>query len=127
MAVTIRLTRRGHKNHPFFRIGVYDNRTRRDGAAIENLGYYNPIASGAAKELELNEERTRYWLSVGATPSETVASFLRKANIAYSTSSARTARNRKRQAKRVASIKARGGDSTRRRNKKKAAKAQKAS
>jgi len=54
-----------------------DTRTRRDGRAIEELGFYDPVVA-ADKEatFTLNEERAKYWLSVGATPSETVASLL---------------------------------------------------
>jgi small subunit ribosomal protein S16 len=71
----------GRKNRPFYRIGAYDNRTRREGTPIEQLGTYDPINSDEAKQVSLDEERIRYWLSVGATPSETVASMIKKAGI----------------------------------------------
>ena len=99
MAVVIRLTRRGRKKLPFYRIGVFEASTRRDGASIENLGYYDPIAKGKAKQLELNEERVKHWLSVGAKPSDTVASFLRSLHIQYKDPVARRARQHKRQEK----------------------------
>ncbi len=81
MSVRIRLTRLGRRNRPFYRIGAFDNRTRRDGEMIEQLGHYDPLNKNEAEQVRLNEERIRYWLSVGAKPSETVASFLRKAKI----------------------------------------------
>ncbi|MEZ6195812.1 MAG: 30S ribosomal protein S16 [Planctomycetota bacterium] len=108
MATVIRLTRRGRMHAPFFRIGVFDSRTRRDGAPIENVGYYNPIARGEEVPLKLEIERLKYWLEVGATPSETVQSFLKKAGIAIETRTARTERNRRRSQKRLASEKKTG-------------------
>lgn len=108
MATVIRLTRRGRMNAPFYRIGVYDAQTRRDGAAIENLGFYNPLAVGEVKKLELDVERMKYWLGVGAQPSETVKSFLKENDIAWDPSKARHARNQKRSKKRVAAEKKTG-------------------
>jgi small subunit ribosomal protein S16 len=70
----------GRKNRPFYRIGAYDNRTRRDGVAIEYLGTYDPVSGDEAKVV-LKEERIKHWLSVGAKPSETVASMLKRAGI----------------------------------------------
>ena len=110
MATVIRLTRRGRMHAPFYRIGVFDSRQRRDGAAIETLGYYNPLARGPEKELELDSERMKYWLSVGARPSDTVRSFFRREdiNIEYSPAKARAARNKKRSKKRVTAEKTTG-------------------
>ena len=108
MATVIRLTRRGRMHAPFYRIGVFDSRTRRDGASIENLGFYNPLAEGEVPKLELNAERTRYWLSVGAKPSETVASFFAESEIEYNPAAVRTAKNKKRSAKRIAAEKKSG-------------------
>lgn len=79
--VKIRLQRTGRKNRPFYRIQVLDERTRRDGAAIEQLGWYDPVARDEAKQLNLNEERTKYWLSVGAQPSDTMRDILAKRNL----------------------------------------------
>ncbi len=108
MSTVIRLTRRGRMHAPFYRIGVFDSRTRRDGAAIENLGYYNPLAKGEVVRLELNTERAKYWLSVGAEPSETVASFLKEKEVEYNRSTARSAKNKKRSVKRIAAEKKSG-------------------
>lgn len=75
MAVRIRLARMGRTNRPFYRIGVFDARTRRDGRAIEYIGYYDPINAKAGTSVK--EDRARHWLSVGAQPTETVASIFR--------------------------------------------------
>ena len=77
MAVALRLKRFGRKNRPFFRICVMDTRKRRDGRALEELGHYDPLDPAPGKKFVLDEERARYWISVGARPSETVASLLR--------------------------------------------------
>ncbi len=82
MAVRIRMTRLGRKNRPYYRIVATDSHSPRDGAYIEALGHYDPIEKNEAKVLELNEERLKYWLSVGAQPSEVVASILRRRKIA---------------------------------------------
>lgn len=70
--VIIRLARGGSKKRPFYSINVCDSRCRRDGRFIERVGYYNPMASGQAVMLQLNEERLAYWQSQGAQLSETV-------------------------------------------------------
>lgn len=106
MAVVIRMSRRGRTNRNFFRIGVYDVRTRREGPAIENLGFYDPIAKGGAKPLELNLERVKYWLEQGAAPSETIASILRQLKVPYKKVKKTNERNRKRSSERVAKKKA---------------------
>ena len=77
MAVRIRMKRIGAKNTPAFRIVVTDARTPRDGKCIEELGTYLPLKKGNNFTLDL--ERANYWVSKGAQPSDTVASFLRKA------------------------------------------------
>ena len=64
------MTRMGRKKKPFYRIVVTDSRKRRDGGWIEVIGNYNPVS--ANKELNLDEERLNYWLSVGAQMSPTV-------------------------------------------------------
>jgi small subunit ribosomal protein S16 len=78
MAVRIRLKRIGARNKPAFRIVVADNRSPRDGRCIEELGSYLPQKKSDKFTLDL--ERARYWLSKGAQPSETVASFIKKAS-----------------------------------------------
>jgi len=70
--VTIRLARGGSKKRPFYNIVVTDSRNRRDGRFIERLGFYNPVASGNAESLRINQERLAYWQGVGAQVSETV-------------------------------------------------------
>ncbi len=77
MSVKIRMKRFGRKNRPYYRIVAIDTRNPRDGATIENLGTYHPLEKEDAKVLTLEEERVRYWLSVGAQPSETIASILK--------------------------------------------------
>lgn len=77
MSVKIRLKRVGAKNHPVFRIVVADSRSPRDGKFIEELGTYHPQKKG--DKFTLNLERAQYWLSQGAQPSETMASFIKKA------------------------------------------------
>jgi small subunit ribosomal protein S16 len=77
MAVKIRLKRVGTKNTPVFRVVVADGRSPRDGKFIEELGTYHPLKKGENFTLDL--ERAKYWLSVGAQASDTVASFIRKA------------------------------------------------
>ncbi len=81
MAVRLRLTRMGRKKKPFYRVVAVDNRKRRDGAYLENLGHYSPLSDPI--ELKLNEERILYWLNVGAQPSETVRSLLRREGILF--------------------------------------------
>ena len=75
------MQRLGRSRRPFYRIQVLDQRVRRNGAAIEQLGWYDPIAKDPAKQIQLNEERVKYWISVGAQPSETVMDMLAKRNL----------------------------------------------
>lgn len=77
MAVTIRLKRIGAKNHPVFRVVVADQRSPRDGKFLEEIGTYNPTQKDNNVTVKL--DRADYWIKNGAQPSDTVASFLRKA------------------------------------------------
>ncbi len=77
MAVTIRLKRIGAKNHPVYRVVVADQRSPRDGKFIEEIGTYNPTQKDNNVTVKL--DRADYWIGKGAQPSDTVASFLRKA------------------------------------------------
>jgi len=79
--VRIRLTKCGRRNRPYWRIGAFDNRTRRDGAPIEYLGSYDPYQEKDEDKVKVNKERAQHWLSVGAKPSETVAKLLRTQGI----------------------------------------------
>ena len=77
MAVRIRMKRIGAKNNPVFRIVVADGRSPRDGKFIEQIGTYQPLKKG--DNFALDYERAKYWIGKGAQPSDTVASFIRKA------------------------------------------------
>ena len=79
MAVKIRLTRMGKKKNPFYRIVVADQRTRRDGAPIEEIGYYNPMTNPA--DVKIDAEKATKWLSQGAQPTDTVRALLKKSEI----------------------------------------------
>ena len=81
MSVKLRLTRFGRLNHPTYRICAAESRFKRDGRVIETLGYYLPKHPRADEQVSLNADRIKYWLSVGAQPSDTVASMIRKAGI----------------------------------------------
>jgi small subunit ribosomal protein S16 len=74
VSVKIRLLRVGRKKIPCYRVVVMDSRKRRDGAYLEQLGVYHPNEKPA--RVEIKDERTLYWLSVGALPSDTVRSLL---------------------------------------------------
>ena len=78
MAVKLRLKRIGARNTPAYRIVATDGRNRRDGRPKEELGTYEPL-SKKEPNYSINLERAEYWLSVGAQPSDTVRSFIRKA------------------------------------------------
>ncbi len=71
--VVIRLARGGAKKRPFYNIVVADSRNRRDGRFIERVGFYNPVASGAAEGLRVSFDRVEYWTGNGAQLSPTVA------------------------------------------------------
>jgi small subunit ribosomal protein S16 len=77
MAVKIRMKRVGAKNAPYFRIVVADSRSPRDGKFIEEIGSYQPLKKGDNFILKL--DRAQYWVGKGAQPSDTVASFIKKA------------------------------------------------
>ncbi|RMF55321.1 MAG: 30S ribosomal protein S16 [Calditrichaeota bacterium] len=79
MAVKLRLSRKGRKKRPFYRIVAADSRSPRDGRCIEEIGYYNPLTDPIT--LEVSEDRALYWLSQGAVPTDTVKSLLRKKGI----------------------------------------------
>ena len=79
MAVKIRLTRMGKKKNPFYRIVVADQRTRRDGAPIEEIGYYNPMTNPA--DVKIDAEKAAKWLAQGAQPTDTVRALLKKNEI----------------------------------------------
>ncbi len=79
--VRIRMKSFGRRHRPFFRICAMDSRTGRDGRAIEELGHYDPMVRNTDARTVLDVNRTRYWLSVGAQPSEKVQSLLNRLGI----------------------------------------------
>mmetsp|Transcript_25067 Transcript_25067/g.29535 ORF Transcript_25067/g.29535 Transcript_25067/m.29535 type:complete len:105 (+) Transcript_25067:142-456(+) len=82
MVVRLRLQRFGRKHLPFYRMVAADSRSPRDGKHLEIVGTYNPIANREGiKEIRLKADRLRYWISVGAQPSDRVAWILGKFGI----------------------------------------------
>ena len=77
--VVIRLARGGAKKRPFYNIVAADSRNRRDGRFIERIGFYNPVASGAAESLRIAADRLTYWQENGAQLSPTVARLVKQA------------------------------------------------
>jgi small subunit ribosomal protein S16 len=78
MSVKLRFKRLGRKNHAFYRLNAIDSRSPRDGRVIEELGFYDPTNKDAAKQFVVQLDRCKHWLDVGAVPSETVSSLLKK-------------------------------------------------
>ena len=78
MAVRIRMKMMGRKHRQYFRIVAIDHRQPRDGRIIEELGSYDPQVRNTDERVKLNPERIKYWMSVGAKPSENVAIFIKK-------------------------------------------------
>ncbi|MGZ5049754.1 MAG: 30S ribosomal protein S16 [Methylobacter sp.] len=77
--VTIRLSRGGAKNRPFYQVVVTDSRSGRDGRYIERVGFFNPLARGNEEKLRLDGERIAYWQSKGAQASDRVAKLIKDA------------------------------------------------
>jgi small subunit ribosomal protein S16 len=77
--VTIRLRRTGKTKQPSYRVVIADKRAPRDGKFIEIIGHYNPIRQ--PKELVIKGDRARYWLGVGAQPSDVVVRLLKQVNV----------------------------------------------
>ena len=76
--VVLRLKRFGRRHRPFYRLCAMDRRAPRNGRVIEELGWFDPIA-GEDKQMSFKIDRVDHWLSVGAQPSRTVTSLLKKA------------------------------------------------
>jgi small subunit ribosomal protein S16 len=74
--LSIRLTRRGAKKKPFYRIIVTEKRSKRDGRFVESVGYYDPCRNPA--DIKIDRERVNYWIERGAQPSETVRSLIKR-------------------------------------------------
>lgn len=78
MAVRIRLKKMGRKHRAYFRIVAIDHRQPRDGRVIEELGSYDPMVKNTDDRVKFKPDRVKYWMSVGAQPSEHVAVFIKK-------------------------------------------------
>ena len=76
MGVTIRLTRQGRKKLPFYRIVAADKSMKRDGRFLEQLGTVDPLTDPVT--VKMKEDRVKYWISVGAYPSDTVGQLIEK-------------------------------------------------
>jgi len=83
VAVKLRLKRLGRKNRPFYRLNAMDARAPRDGRIIEELGFYDPLEKDDAKALKVDLDRAKYWLGVGAIPSDTVQYLLGRLGMTF--------------------------------------------
>jgi len=79
MPVRLRLTRKGAKKRPFYRIVAADSEAPRDGRFLEVLGYYDPLKDPA--QVQMDEDKVRKWIQRGAKVSDTVGSLLRKKGV----------------------------------------------
>tara|TARA_R100000027_G_scaffold50104_2_gene38740 strand:- start:26720 stop:27022 length:303 start_codon:yes stop_codon:yes gene_type:complete len=79
MALKIRLQRHGNRHNPFYRVVVAENTARRDGRYVELLGTYDPQNKDEGKQWKIDLGRVDYWQGVGAKPTETVRSLIRRA------------------------------------------------
>ncbi len=77
--VTIRLSRGGAKNRPFYHVVVTNSQSARDGRYIERIGFFNPLARGNEERLRLDDERVNYWQANGAQASDRVARLIKDA------------------------------------------------
>ena len=78
MAVHIRMKMMGRKHRPYFRIVAIDHRQPRNGRVVEELGSYDPMVKNTDERVKLKPDRIKYWIGVGAKPSERVAVLLKK-------------------------------------------------
>ncbi len=78
MAVRIRMKKLGRRHRPFYRICIMDSRAPRNGKAIEEVGHYDPMVRDKSARVTLKMDRIDYWLSVGAQPSDKVATLIKK-------------------------------------------------
>ena len=79
MSVKIRLKRIGSKKAPFYRVVVADTKAPRDGAFIEEVGYYNPLTEPV--QIKLDAEKVQKWIKTGAQPTDTVRALLKKVDV----------------------------------------------
>ena len=83
MATKIRFKRIGRRNRPFYRLVVIDSRKRRDGAPIEQLGWYDPIKADKESNFSFNEDKIIDWLKEGAQVSDSVKKLMKRSGLAY--------------------------------------------
>ena len=96
MPTTIRLSRAGTKKRPYYRIVVTNSRSARDSNFIERIGSYNPLLENESdKRVVIDQERAKYWLSVGAQMSDRVHLFFNKAGLVTTKPAQRAARKSK--------------------------------
>ena len=82
MSISLRLSRGGSKKRPYYKVVVANSRAPRDGKYLEQVGTYNPLlAKDDENRVRLVEDRVRYWIGVGAQPTDRVARMLDKAGI----------------------------------------------
>ncbi|KUJ96568.1 MAG: 30S ribosomal protein S16 [Desulfonauticus sp. 38_4375] len=79
MALKLRLTRMGSKKKPFYRVVAVNSENKRDGRALEIIGYYNPMTE--PPEIKIDPEKLKKWMERGAKPTDTVRSLLKKAGL----------------------------------------------
>lgn len=79
MALKLRLTRMGSKKKPFYRIVAVNSENKRDGKALEIIGYYNPMTEPA--DIKIDPEKLKKWMDRGAEPTNTVRSLIKKAGL----------------------------------------------
>jgi small subunit ribosomal protein S16 len=96
MSTKIRLSRGGSKKKPYYRIVVTNSRNPRDCKFIEKIGTYSPLLADATQNrVTINEDRAKYWLSVGAEMSDRVHLFFNKAGIVQTKPAQKPARKAK--------------------------------
>ncbi len=83
MATKIRLKRIGRRNRPFYRLIIIDSRKRRDGLAIEQVGWYDPLKKEKDSNFSLKEDRILAWLQLGAQVSDPVNKLMKRSGLAY--------------------------------------------
>ena len=91
MAVRIRMKKMGRTHRAFFRIVAIDSKQPRDGRVLEELGTYDPSVKETEKRVHFDPIRVKYWLSVGAQPSENVAAFIKRYMVAFEKAAAEKA------------------------------------
>jgi small subunit ribosomal protein S16 len=81
VSVRIRMTMCGRKHRPFFRVCVIDRQKAREGRSIEEVGTYDPMVKDKSQRVKLDLDRINYWISVGAQPSDRVATLIKKVKL----------------------------------------------